>query len=56
MDPSKIESALLDLAQIQVNFEDSEMYLIQQVNECFTGRNHKQNLYPFIETQLDSLK
>ena len=54
----KIDSALLNLAQIQVDFEDCETELVQQVNNCFLGvrPNRQHEIVDSIETQLDSLK
>ena len=55
---NKIDSALLNLAQIQVDFEDCETELVQQVNNCFLGvrPNRQHEIVDSIETQLDSLK
>ena len=54
----KIDSALLNLAQIQVDFEDCETELVKQVNNCFLGvrPNRQHEIVDSIETQLDSLK
>ena len=51
-----IGSALLRLAQIQVDFEDLEADLVQQINQCFVGAKDRNHLYPILETQLDTLK
>ena len=55
---NKIDSALLNLAQIQVDFEDCETELVQQVKNCFLGvrPNRQHEIVDSIETQLDSLK
>ena len=55
---NKIDSALLNLAQSQVDFEDCETELVQQVNNCFLGvrPNRQHEIVDSIETQLDSLK